>query len=219
MPGKLLTSLAIVVLLAGCGLLPEARREPARRSTQAMTPRPDAQACLADLGRRQLSFSPLPDQYYGAGCATLNTVRLAALRGDDADFALSNLGPVTCPLAETFAAWARYGVDRAARQVLGSALARIDTMGSYSCRSVAGSKRLSAHATAQAIDVAAFVLADGRRVSVREDWRGGSDAERRFLAVIHASACKRFGTVLGPDYNTAHADHLHLELSGQRFCR
>lgn len=219
MPRKLLSVLGIVALISGCGVLPGERRAQPPRSTQVLTPRPEARACLADLGKRQLNFSPLPDQYYGAGCATINTVRLAALKGDDSDFALSNLGPVTCPLAETFAAWARYGVDRAARQILGSALARIDTMGSYSCRNVAGSKRLSAHATAQAIDVAAFVLADGRRVSVREDWRGGSDAERQFLAVVRDSACKRFGTVLGPDYNAAHADHLHVELSAQKFCR
>ena len=52
-------------------------------------------------------------------------MRLTALRGDYGDLNLTNLGPVTCPLANTFAAWARFGVDRAARQILGSGLARI----------------------------------------------------------------------------------------------
>ena len=51
------------------------------------------------------------------------------------------------------------------------------------------------------------------------NWTTGTGAERRFLAAIHTSACKRFGTVLGPAYNPAHADHLHLELSGRAFCR
>ncbi|MEZ5682824.1 MAG: extensin family protein [Novosphingobium sp.] len=131
---------------------------------------------------------------------------------------MSNLGPVTCPLAETLAGWARYGVDRAAQQILGSALVRIETMGSYNCRTIAGSDRMSAHATANAIDVSAFVLADGRRISIR-GWKEGTPAERRFLATIHTSACKRFGTVLGPAYNAAHKDHLHLEMSGRAFCR
>ena len=126
---------------------------------------------------------------------------------------------MACPLADAFAAWARFGVDRAARQMLGSGLARIETMGSYSCRNVAGSGRLSAHATAEAIDVAGFVLQDGRYISVQSDWSGGSRAEREFLRVIHESACKRLGTVLGPDYNAAHRDHLHLELTGSGFCR
>jgi hypothetical protein len=37
--------------------------------------------------------------------------------------------------------------------------------------------------------------------------------------VIHTSACRRFGTVLGPNYNADHANHLHLESSSGTFCR
>lgn len=215
-----LAILPLVGMVAACGAVPESRKEqPLKRSTGYFTPRPDAQMCLAGLGKANASFVPLADQYYGAGCATLNTVRLASLRSDTATLGLSNLGPVACPLASTFAAWARFGVDRAAQQILGSPLARIETMGSYSCRTVAGSSRLSAHATANAIDIAGFVLADGRRISVRADWRSDNAQVRAFLQTVHASACKRFGTTLGPDYNAAHADHLHLEMSGRAFCR
>lgn len=175
--------------------------------------------CLTRLGVAQASFTPLPDKYYGAGCSTLDTVQLSALHSDHANLSVSNLGPVTCPLANTFAAWARYGVDRAARVVLGSPLRRIETFGSYNCRDVAGTNRLSAHATANAIDVSAFDLADGRRISVEADWNGGTPAEKEFLRIIHKSACKRFGTVLGPDYNSAHQNHFHLEESSGSFCR
>ncbi|MEN9717373.1 MAG: hypothetical protein RIQ99_251, partial [Pseudomonadota bacterium] len=94
-----------------------------------------------------------------------------------------------------------------------------ETMGSYNCRNVAGSDRRSAHSTADAIDVSGFVLADGRRITITGNWTAGTDAERRFLTTIHASACKRFGTVLGPAYNAAHRDHLHVELGGRAFCR
>ncbi len=198
---------------------PAPKRHGIRQSIQTFTPRPDARQCLATLGATRANFTPLPDQYFGAGCSTVNAVRLASLQGDYAALALSNLGPVTCPLASTFAAWARFGADRAARQILGSALLRIETMGSYSCRNVAGSAKRSAHATANAIDVSAFVLADGRRISVLDDWNGGSPTERQFLQVVHASACKRFGTVLGPGYNAAHQNHFHVELSGSSFCR
>ena len=121
-------------------------------------------------------------------------------------------------MANTFAAWARYGVDRAARQILGSPLARIETMGSYSCRNVAGTSRRSAHSRAEAVDIGAFVLEDGRRISVKSGWNAG-EKEREFLRTVHRSACKRFGTVLGPDYNAAHADHLHLEHGDGSFCR
>ena len=212
-----------LLALAACGGLVPAGDAPPRPQPQA-APRalavaPASRVCLGELGARGANFTPLPDRFFGAGCATVGTVSLAALQGDSARFELSNLGPVSCPLAETLAAWARFGVDRAAREVLGSPLARIETMGSYSCRDIAGSGRRSAHATAEAVDIAAFVLADGRRVNVRDGWSDGNVAEQRFLRIVHASACKRFGTILGPAYNAAHRDHFHLEATGRGFCR
>ncbi|MGN6500961.1 MAG: extensin-like domain-containing protein [Tsuneonella sp.] len=208
--------------LSACGSLVPQSRAPARPQRSAHLPvaaAPREQMCLAELGTQHASFVALPDRYYGAGCSTLGSVSLSAVAGDEGRFSLANLGPVACPLANTFAGWARYGVDRAARQILGSPLVRIETMGSYSCRTVAGSERLSAHARAEAIDVAAFVLADGRRISVLGDWQDGDARERQFLRVVHASACKRFGTVLGPDYNAAHRNHFHVELGRGSFCR
>lgn len=213
-----LALLPLLALLGACSLLPGEQSAPAR-STQVFTPSPETRQCLSQLGTARADFTPLPDQYYGAGCSTIGTVKLMSLRSDRRELALSNLGPVACPLAESFAGWARYGVDRAAQQILGSALVRIETMGSYACRNVAGSSRRSGHATANAIDVSAFVLADGRRISVLGDWKQGTAAEREFLRTVHSSACKRFGTVLGPAYNAAHQDHLHLELGGRAFCR
>ena len=218
----------ILIALAACGAVPDAGGSSTSKHATQSAPRPvavsrEAQMCLSSLGEAGSRFNPLPDRYYGAGCATVNTVQLSGLGGDDRQFSLVNIGPVECPTAQTLAGWARYGVDRAARQILGSPLARIETMGSYSCRNVAGTSRLSAHSRAAAIDVSAFILADGRRISVKDDWKGGGEAERNFLRIVHGSACKRFGTVLGPEYNSAHHDHLHVELtSGQSagsFCR
>ncbi|WFL76461.1 extensin family protein [Altererythrobacter arenosus] len=211
--------------LTGCGMVPAGDSQPTRRSSAPVSaPAPvavtkEAQMCLAGLGETGSRFSPLPDRYYGAGCQAVNSVQLSALQGDRGQFGLSNIGPVTCPTAQTLSGWARFGVDRAARQILGSPLARIETMGSYSCRNVAGTSRRSAHSQAAAIDVAAFVLEDGQRIEVKSDWSEGSAKEREFLRVVHQSACKRFGTVLGPDYNAAHRDHFHLEHGDGRFCR
>ncbi len=220
---KAIQIVPLLALLSACSVLPEGRapdRQVAvRQSAQTLPPRPEARACLADLGASKANFTPLPDKYYGAGCSTLGTVRLSSLKSDDAKLALSNLGPVTCPLAETFAAWARFGADRAAQQILGSPIVRIETMGSYNCRNVAGTSRRSAHATANAIDISGFVLADGRRITVAGNWNDKSPQVRRFFAAVHASACKRFGTVLGPAYNAAHRDHLHVELGGRSYCK
>ena len=209
----------LAFILGACGGIPQSAGKAPSSAPRPAAVTSEARTCLADLNASGSNFSAMPDRYYGAGCATVNTVQLSAVRGDRSQFGVSNIGPVGCPTANTFAAWARYGVDRAARQILGSPLARIETMGSYSCRNIAGSARRSAHSTAAAVDVAAFILADGRRINVQRDWDGGSREEREFLRIIHRSACKRFGTVLGPDYNAAHRDHFHLETQGETFCR
>lgn len=175
--------------------------------------------CLADLGASGARFDSLPDTYAAPGCNKLGTVQLMALAGDRAPMSIANLGPVRCGVAKSFGDWARFGVDRAARQILGSPVAKIETMGSYNCRNIAGTDVRSAHARAEAIDVSAFILADGRRIVLKRDWNGGDAPTREFLRVVHKSACKRFGTVLGPEYNAAHEDHFHLEGTGAKFCR
>ena len=214
--------------VAGCSALPESaaqRRQtaasPGPARTVAVARSPEAGQCLARLGQTGAQYSALPDRYVDQGCAIVGTVQLASLASDRSQLGVSNLGPVTCEVSQAFTGWARYGVDRAARQILGSPVRSIETMGSYSCRNVAGSGRRSAHATGEAIDIAGFVLEDGRRIVVKTGWSDGSSAEREFLRVVHQSACKRFDTVLGPDYNSAHSDHLHLEgvIASKSYCR
>ncbi|MDZ4276993.1 MAG: extensin family protein [Erythrobacter sp.] len=236
---RVTTLLAATLALAGCGsLIPggssgaapgsvsTSDRTPAARpasrvssAQQSYVPRPEDASCLADLGASGARFDALPDAYAAPGCNKLGTVQLMALAGDRAPLNVSNIGAVRCGTAKAFNDWARFGVDRAARQILGSPVARIETMGSYSCRNVAGTERRSAHARAEAIDVSGFVLADGRRIVLQRDWDGRDAATREFLRVVHKSACKRFGTVLGPEYNAAHKDHFHLEGTGATFCR
>ena len=223
---KQLTAISLGLALSACNLVPSAlggdNKSVKPRTTSGTAPisvSASGRQCLIQLNKTGSRFSAIPDKHYGAGCSTLNAVNLDQLRGDKARFDLTNLGAVTCPTANAFAGWARFGVDRAAQQILGSRLTRIETMGSYSCRNVAGSSKRSAHSRAEAIDIAAFVLADGRRITLTEDWKNGTSAERKFLRTIHKSACKRFGTVLGPDYNSAHRDHFHLEKGNSNFCK
>lgn len=219
-----LAILALIAALPACSAVPETGRERRASAPSGTIPAirrgSDAQ-CLSALGSAGARFSVLPDRYLGDGCTNLNTVQLSAVASDRAILSVTNLGPVTCEVSQVFAGWARFGVDRAARQILGSGLRTIETMGSYSCRNVAGTSRRSAHAAGAAIDVSGFVLEDGRRITVRHGWNGPDQREREFLRVVHRSACKRFDTVLGPDYNSAHEDHFHVEgaLVGRGYCR
>jgi hypothetical protein len=174
----------------------------------------ETRQCFARLESQSVAYTPLPDRSFGGGCSAIGSVKLL-----DIGVPATNLGAMTCGLAANFAAWARYGVQPAARMVFGTEIERIETFGTYNCRPIAGSAKLSEHAHSNAIDVSAFVLADGRRISVEKDWTGDARA-RQFLALVHASACKRFSTVLSPDYNAAHHDHFHFDMGGRGgFCR
>jgi hypothetical protein len=206
--------MAMLLLLAACGRQ-ERPGQPNLGRVTGPSPRETAQ-CHADLAALGVSFQALPDRQTGPGCGLIGTVKLL-----DIGVPTTNLGALRCGQARAFAAWARNGVAPAAYQLLGSELARIDTMGTYACRNVVGSAgppRRSGHAIANAADVSAFVLKDGRRVSVLRDFRSADSAVQAFWRAVRRSACRRFGTVLGPDYNAVHADHLHLEAAGS-LCR
>lgn len=45
---------------------------------------------------------------------------------------------------------------------------------------------------------------------------GTSTPDGRFLRRLHKGACETFGTVLGPEANEAHRDHLHFDLKARK---
>ena len=210
-PTALIPLLALT--LTGCAR--ERVVERPGRTASAPAPRPSATIlkCYGQLNAAAVRFTPLPDREPAPGCPIAGTVRL-----DDIGTPVTNLGALTCPLAAAFAGWTRYAVQPAARIAFGQPVERVESMGTYACRPVAGSSRLSEHARANAVDVGGVVLADGRRVTVREGWSGQPD-EQRFWRLVRQSACRRFGTVLSPDYNADHHDHLHLDMAPGHFCR
>ena len=208
--------LALIATLAACGRSERPKRadsRPANAKVEGPSPRETA-LCQRDLRELGVDFAPLPDRQFGAGCGIVGTVKLL-----DIGVPTTNLGAVRCGQARTYAQWARNAVAPAAFQILGSELAKIESMGSYACRNVAGTGRRSGHAIANAIDIGGFQLKDGRRITILNDWNASDPDVRRFLQTISASACKRFGTVLGPNYNAAHRNHLHLEDDKEIFCR
>jgi len=105
-------------------------------------------------------------------------------------------------------------VSPAARHYLGVPVVELKVAASYSCRAMnhVHGARLSEHGHANAVDISAFVLADGRVVDVKSGWWGAM-AERAFLRAVHGGACHIFTTVLGPSYDANHRDHFHLDLA------
>jgi hypothetical protein len=125
----------------------------------------------------------------------------------------------TCSLAAALV-WYQRAVDALAARMLNARVVRIDHVGTYACRNVNREPdgMRSEHATANAIDITAFRLSDGRVVNIARDWRKPT-REAAFLREAHGAACRLFNVVLGPDYNKAHATHFHLDLGSFRVCR
>ncbi|HEX7782015.1 MAG TPA: extensin family protein [Sphingobium sp.] len=209
-------ALPLIIVLAGCstGGSKQVRR-PGTTPHLSAAQAEETRQCLGKLAATGVMFERLPDKTYGGGCSAIGAVKLI-----DIGVPTSNLGAMTCGLASNFSAWARYGATPAARLILGSELIKVETFGTYNCRPIAGSSRLSEHGHANAVDVSAFLLADGRRIDIRTGWNSSDEKVREFLRIVRASACKRFRTVLSPDYNAAHHDHLHFDNGGRGgYCR
>ena len=87
--------------------------------------------------------------------------------------------------------------------------------GAYSCRGIDNmpGARLSEHAFGNAVDVAGFTLADGRRIDFVHDWKSAGTQEAAFLHEAHAGACQYFTTVLGPARMCSTTNHIHLDLA------
>ncbi|WP_234002276.1 extensin family protein [Erythrobacter sp. AP23] len=169
--------------------------------------RDDVRACRAVLERSDIAHEVLEPAGEGA-CRREDRTRLGDLPLSPATT------PVTCPAAIALLLWERDFLDPSARRIFDSGIAEIEHLGAYSCRRLYGRDEgpWSEHATANALDIAGFVLEDGTRISVLRDWRGEGD-EARFLREVRDGACGSFATVLSPDYNAAHADHFHFDMS------
>lgn len=157
-------------------------------------------------------------------CGYADGVRFTA--GGSRGIAYDPASPGTsCAVAAALSLWEWDVIQPAALKHFGQAVVRIEHLGSYSCRRMYGRRAgdWSEHATADAVDIAAFRLADGTRISVLQDWKEGGE-KAAFLRDVRTGACRLFSTVLSPDYNAAHRDHLHLDEAergemGWRACR
>jgi len=178
--------------------------------------RSDPQLCTATLAASNLQTEPIEDRREGAddqcGFSNARAVTQSTL-------AYSAPVRVSCPLAAALYVWEREVVAPAAEHWLESPVERVEMMGAYACRNVYGRSegRLSEHANANAIDIAGFRLANGRVVSVLRGW-DGDEADAAFLRQVRSEGCELFQGVLSPDYNHAHADHLHLDMGPFDIC-
>ena len=120
---------------------------------------------------------------------------------------------LACPIVSVLDRWFADSVQPAAQRWFGARVVEIKQISAYSCRGMNGnpSAHISEHAFGNALDIAAFMLADGRRITVKDGWRGMPE-EQGFLRDVQAAACQQFSTVLAPGSNVYHYDHIHVDL-------
>ena len=183
-------------------------------AAQYVTVPPAAAPSACQLRLAKLAeFQPLPAIVGPGECGAVDAVLLqSVILPDQVKVAVAPPATLRCTMAEEVARWLREDVAPAALK-FGAPLRGLDEAGSYECRGfnrVAGAP-LSEHGRADALDVRALRLANGRvigltDVSIAKDWREG----------LRTSACARFTTVLGPGSDSYHEDHVHIDLAERR---
>jgi hypothetical protein len=130
---------------------------------------------------------------------------------------VSPAATLACPIVSELERWITNSVQPAAMRWFGAPVAEITQISAYSCRGMNGNPRanISEHAFGNALDISAFTLADGRKITVKNGWRGLPE-EQGFLRDVQAAACDQFTTVLAPGSNVYHYDHMHVDLMRRR---
>jgi hypothetical protein len=196
------------------GLIPT----PAVRAPAAMSPsgaRPEPLPHGPSGPASAASSQPGPPLPLGLPAAPLAPPGLAVV---------SPPATLACPLVSSLDSWVSSGIQPAAMRWFGQPVIEIKQISAYSCRPMNGQTGapISEHAFGNALDIAGFTFADGRKVTVRNGWYG-SPADRAFLHDVQAAACQLFATVLAPGSNAFHTDHIHVDLarhsSGRRICQ
>lgn len=192
------------------------------RKLAALRDKPDR--CRGLLSAAGIAHELRPARDNGESCSVRDAVRLPATGART--IALAPPGAeMSCPVAAGLALWEWHVVQPAAARHFSSRVVAVDHLGTYNCRRInwRPESNWSEHATANAIDVAGFRFEDGRRVTVLAGWNG-SAAERAFLREVRDGACRLFATVVSPDRDAMHRDHLHLDQAARgsrswRACR
>jgi len=212
---------ACLVALLGCaggGTFNDGQRAPWRQQAE--------DACVASGAVQASAYVVQMTPIDGPGvCGLERPLRVSGLAGGSV--AVSPPALIGCPLTAALDRWLKNSIQPAARRYFGSRVVEITQIASYGCRGRDGNNwgKISEHAFGNALDVAAFRLANGQTVTVVHGWAGGPPREQAFLQAVFAGACAEFYTVLGPGSDRFHYNHFHVDLllsnaaGGRHYCR
>ena len=185
-------------------------KDKALTSTNGMSAA-DYAKCVSDLTLKKAAFEPMVSAT-DAGCQISGAIRLATVATSCGDVAISGKPIMLCSFGRQFGAWVSEVAAPLALAYTGQKLAQIEAGQSFACRArydKPGSIP-SEHAKGDAIDIASFVLANNRRIGVKEQ-ASDTPIERDFVRALRTTACGYFTTVLGPGSDPAHESHFHFD--------
>lgn len=176
---------------------------------------PEACASLLSQANQKALIRTQPVADSAGACPLHNVVRVR----DFGPVSLNSSFLASCPLALSSALFVSQQARPLTKTWTGSELVRIEHLGSYACRNIyhRPDARRSEHATAEGLDISAFRLANGERVTILHGWR--STKTQPWLQALLTASCGYYGNGLGPEYNAAHANHFHLGMRGFGLCR
>ena len=191
---------------------PEAGK-PTEQAAPAPKPPPQPSACRLALTEAIAIAPSIPDIHGAGGCGGEDLVRLEAIVLPDKRLvSVKPAAILRCAMASELADWIRTDIAPLAAG-LGSTISDLDNFDSFECRGrnrIVGA-RLSEHGRANALDVRALKLANGRSISLTD-----RTVPRELRETVLHSVCARFSTVLGPSSDWYHEDHIHLDLMERR---
>lgn len=194
------------------GTAPDKPAAPGKSEAAAPAALP-VSACRLALTDEIAVAPSIPAIHGPGGCGGDDLVRLeAVVLPDKRKVALTPAATMRCPMATAIANWVRSDIVPL-ESGLGSPLVALDNFDSYECRGRNGKAGapLSEHGRANALDVHGFKLADGRLIDLTDRTQ-----PRELRETVLHSVCTRFSTVLGPDSDWYHEDHIHLDLMERR---
>jgi hypothetical protein len=105
----------------------------------------------------------------GSECGAPAPVQLVSIGGNP-QISFSPPPLLTCDMVAALHRWLQREVQPLARRHLGSPIVGIANMSSFSCRFARATGRLSEHGRVNAIDIGAFLTAEGHTAVVLADW-------------------------------------------------
>jgi hypothetical protein len=183
---------------------PTGDAEPPLVSTSAMD-ESDRARCVSELSSKKVVFEQ-PKEATREGCRLSAPVSLTRVTTPFGDVSLPAKPSMLCSFGLKFTDWVRDVAAPLTLAYTGQKLAEIETGPGFACtaRYDKPGALPSEHAKGDAIDVMSFVIADKRRVTVKEP--------DPLVGALRMTACGYFTTVLGPGADPQHETHLHLDM-------